>query len=259
MEMNHRCYFKFSSSYTKKLKTGEINFNILFNSAYQNHYFIAIQQIKTAICFSKKKKIDLLQINKEWQVWCLPPWCTCGYLVTQLCPTLCHCSPPGSSVQGISREAYWSGLPFPPPGDLPDPGDQNLGLLYWQVDSLALHHWETASMEPHARLHRARRRELFERRQKKSEGYGKPRVPWRNWVQSTTGTGFWLRCFSLMLAELLPGKQRKSSLLLGGTVLLKHRASPSSILTNLIEVSVHQLTTSTCKQCKINKLVCTLF
>ena len=32
------------------------------------------------------------------------------------------CSPPGSFVHGISRQEYWSGLPFPPPGDLPDPG-----------------------------------------------------------------------------------------------------------------------------------------
>ena len=23
---------------------------------------------------------------------------------------------------GFSRQAYWSGLPWPPPGDLPDPG-----------------------------------------------------------------------------------------------------------------------------------------
>ena len=23
---------------------------------------------------------------------------------------------------GFSRQAYWRGLPFPPPGDLPDPG-----------------------------------------------------------------------------------------------------------------------------------------
>ena len=32
------------------------------------------------------------------------------------------CSPPGSSVHGFSRQEYWSGLPYPPPGDLPDPG-----------------------------------------------------------------------------------------------------------------------------------------
>ena len=40
-------------------------------------------------------------------------------------PTLCNpsnCSLPVSSVHGISQQEYWSGLPFPPPGDLPDPG-----------------------------------------------------------------------------------------------------------------------------------------
>ena len=31
------------------------------------------------------------------------------------------CSPPGSSVHGTSQEEYWSGLPFPSPGDLPIP------------------------------------------------------------------------------------------------------------------------------------------
>jgi len=42
--------------------------------------------------------------------------------VAQLCPTLwdpIDCSLPGSSVYG---QEYWSGLPFPSPGDLPDPG-----------------------------------------------------------------------------------------------------------------------------------------
>ena len=32
------------------------------------------------------------------------------------------CSPPGSSVHGISEARILSGLPFPPPGDLPGPG-----------------------------------------------------------------------------------------------------------------------------------------
>ena len=32
------------------------------------------------------------------------------------------CSPPGSSVHGVSRQEYWSGLRFPSPGDLPNPG-----------------------------------------------------------------------------------------------------------------------------------------
>ena len=29
-----------------------------------------------------------------------------------------------SLSMGSSRQEYWSGLPFPPPGDLPDPGIQ---------------------------------------------------------------------------------------------------------------------------------------
>ena len=31
-------------------------------------------------------------------------------------------SPPDFSAMGFFRQEYWSGLPFPPPGDLPDPG-----------------------------------------------------------------------------------------------------------------------------------------
>ena len=32
------------------------------------------------------------------------------------------CSPPGFSVHGILWQEYQSELPFPSPGDLPDPG-----------------------------------------------------------------------------------------------------------------------------------------
>ena len=46
-------------------------------------------------------------------------------LVDQSCLTLCDpmdYSPPGSSVHGFFRQEYWSGLPCPSPGHLPDPG-----------------------------------------------------------------------------------------------------------------------------------------
>ena len=33
--------------------------------------------------------------------------------------TVAHHAPPS---MGFSRQEYWSGLPFPSPGDLPDPG-----------------------------------------------------------------------------------------------------------------------------------------
>ena len=47
--------------------------------------------------------------------------------VVQSCPTLCdpctvaHQAPPS---MGFSRQEHWSGLPFPSPGDLPDPGTE---------------------------------------------------------------------------------------------------------------------------------------
>ena len=69
--------------------------------------------------------------------------------VAQSCLALCDpmdCSPPGSSLHGIfqawilewvaisfsrgsfpPRHEYWSGLPFPSPGDLPHPG-KNTGV-----------------------------------------------------------------------------------------------------------------------------------
>ena len=43
--------------------------------------------------------------------------------VAQSCSTLGNsmdCSPP-SSFKEFSRQEYWSGLPFPSPGNLPDP------------------------------------------------------------------------------------------------------------------------------------------
>ena len=49
----------------------------------------------------------------------------CLCLITQSCPTLCDpmdCSLPGSSVFGLLQAEYWSGLPFPSPENLPDPG-----------------------------------------------------------------------------------------------------------------------------------------
>ena len=45
------------------------------------------------------------------------------------------CNPPGSSVHGIRTQEYWSGWPFPSPGDLPDPGIKP-GSPALQADSL---------------------------------------------------------------------------------------------------------------------------
>ena len=57
--------------------------------------------------------------------------CVC-VLVTQSCPTL-HSQAPLSME--FSRQEYWSGLPFPSPGDLPNPGIE-LKSPELQADSL---------------------------------------------------------------------------------------------------------------------------
>ena len=57
--------------------------------------------------------------------------CVC-VLFSQLCPTLCdpiYSSLPSSSFLESSRQEYWSGLPWPSPGDLPDPRIEPLSLM----------------------------------------------------------------------------------------------------------------------------------
>jgi len=49
-------------------------------------------------------------------------------------------NPPGSLSMEFSRQEYCSGLPFPPPGDLPNPGTETVSPAL-QVDCLLLSHW----------------------------------------------------------------------------------------------------------------------
>ena len=54
------------------------------------------------------------------------------------CPTLCSpmdCTCQAPPSMGFSRQGYWSGLPFPSPGDLPNPGSEP-GSPAVQADSL---------------------------------------------------------------------------------------------------------------------------
>ena len=50
---------------------------------------------------------------------------------------------------GFFQTRYWSGLSFPPSGDLPHPGTEPVSpmqLLHWLADSLPLHHLGSASL-----------------------------------------------------------------------------------------------------------------
>ena len=74
---------------------------------------------------------------------CMPNHFSC----VQLCVTLCTVAHQAPLSTGFSRQEYWSRLPRPPPGDLPDPGIYFLTqgsnpllscLLHWQAASLPL-------------------------------------------------------------------------------------------------------------------------
>ena len=68
-------------------------------------------------------------------------FCVCALISDSLRPV--DCSPSGSSVHGIfSRQDYLTGLLFPHPGDLPNPGIEPASPLSpaLQVDSLPLSH-----------------------------------------------------------------------------------------------------------------------
>ena len=85
----------------------------------------------------------ILHIKKDWaskisvsvlQLLCFvfPLWTS---EVAQLCPTLCNpmdCSIQASPSMGFSRQEYWSGLPFPSPGDLPDSGIEPRSPAYYR-------------------------------------------------------------------------------------------------------------------------------
>ena len=65
-----------------------------------------------------------LRSRRDTHTLSLPCRWTC-HVHAQSRPTLydpLDCGPAGSSAHGICRQEYRSGLPFPSPGDLPDPG-----------------------------------------------------------------------------------------------------------------------------------------
>ena len=56
------------------------------------------------------------------------------------------CSPPGSSVHGIFQVRI---LPFPPPGNLPDPNDQTHISSVSSIGRSILNHWATRKVLLH--------------------------------------------------------------------------------------------------------------
>ena len=78
-------------------------------------------------------KVTEANVNKQEMPLSLPRrkdnssffMCACCAQWLQCCLTLWAprgCSPPGAPSMGFSRQEHPSGLPCPPPGDLPNPG-----------------------------------------------------------------------------------------------------------------------------------------
>ena len=69
--------------------------------------------------------------NRKSQVEILKDKCACVlscFSHVQLFVTLCTITGQAPLFMGFSRQRYWSGLPCPPPGDLPDPGSEPVSL-----------------------------------------------------------------------------------------------------------------------------------
>ena len=68
---------------------------------------------------TQKKNLDL----------CLTPYVPHVCVLNRFSCVCMDCSLPGSSVHGVLRQEYWSGLPCPPPGPLPNPGIEPRSLM----------------------------------------------------------------------------------------------------------------------------------
>ena len=94
----------------------------IWQRGWNGDFFIKIKQFHDLSCI---ESIEILSLQTGFR-------CACMHAKSlQLCLTLCDpvdCSLPGSSVHGILRQEYWSGLPCPSPGDLPDPGSELASL-----------------------------------------------------------------------------------------------------------------------------------
>ena len=76
----------------------------------------------------------------------LSVWCVCRNarvccLIAQLCPTPRTADRQAPLSVGFSRQEHWSGLPCPPPGDLPNPAVKPTSLNVSCVGRRVLDYW----------------------------------------------------------------------------------------------------------------------
>ena len=109
----------------KKVETTQMSINWEIDkqnvlSPYNATVFIHTKELSADPCYSKDEawKVNMKSLGHVWLF--ATPW------------TVACQAPPS---MGFSRQEYWSGLPFPSPGDLPYPGIEP-GSPALQADSL---------------------------------------------------------------------------------------------------------------------------
>ena len=110
--------------------------SLIFPTALQEKYYCQTagekkKKNKKTERFKKMSNIRKL-VNASWPG-CLAPkpgiYTSFMYSVMSDCAPM-NCSLPGSSIHlGLSSQEYWSGLPFPPPRDLPNSGIKPMSLM----------------------------------------------------------------------------------------------------------------------------------
>ena len=72
---------------------------------------------KSRTWLSDWTELNWMKIYNIWYDWCAWLLSCIRFFYDSM-----DCGSPGSSVHGFSKQEYWSGLLFPPLGDLPHPG-----------------------------------------------------------------------------------------------------------------------------------------
>ena len=85
-----------------------------------------------------------VNIFYSWKWAWLYCWCVHAQSPSHVCffVTLWTVAPKAPLFTGFPRQEHWSGLPFPSPRDLPDPGIEPTSPAL-QADSLPISHWRS--------------------------------------------------------------------------------------------------------------------
>ena len=112
----------------KKLKFRETillkNLNFINCQKYQNRIGTELKLMRTC----NQLAIKCAQMKDSGKFTYKNISCACMLSLVTLCNPV-NSSQPGSSSIGFSRQEFQSGLPFPPPGNLPDPRVELTSLM----------------------------------------------------------------------------------------------------------------------------------